>query len=98
MLTETPFHLVFGSPTRTRILYILATKGEINISELVKGAQANHANVQKHLAALVGMGVLQEIVFGTRIKVYRINASTKEGKAVQAMINLWNKTVRGFSS
>jgi len=79
---------IFASKGRTRIIYILATCGELNISEIVKRTGQNHSNVQKHLAFLLQQNLIQEKEFG-RIKIYRFKIENKKAKSLKNLIEFW---------
>lgn len=83
---------VFASRGRTKILYVLATYGELNISEIVKKTGQNHSNVQKHLAFLIQLNLVQEKEFG-RIKIYRFKTENKKANSLKNLIEFWENKI-----
>ena len=84
------FEEVFSSKGRSRIIKILAKYGELNISKIVKKAQLNHNNVERHLDALSTTGLIQEKNFG-RIRVFRYKNENLLAKAVKELISFWDE-------
>ncbi len=62
---------VFASRSRIRILRALLEVREINVTRLGKIVELNHRSVGQHIAALRGLGIVEEKQFG-KIKIVRI--------------------------
>ena len=78
---------VFSSRGRTRVLIIVASEMELNISEIVRRARLNFTNVRKHLEFFKSIGLVDEKRFG-RIKIYRFNDTNPLGKAIKSLIDI----------
>ncbi|NUM82187.1 winged helix-turn-helix transcriptional regulator [bacterium] len=50
---------IMAEVTRLRILYTLQ-EGELNVQEIVERTGANQANVSKHLAMMLDIGILKK--------------------------------------
>jgi len=79
---------IFASKGRTKILHLLAIRGEMNISEIVKKTNLNHLNVKNHLKILVKLNFIQEKEFG-RIRIYRFKIENKKARSLKNLIEFW---------
>ncbi|MEM3770423.1 MAG: winged helix-turn-helix domain-containing protein [Candidatus Bathyarchaeia archaeon] len=82
---------VLGNRLRIKILKILNQMGELNVSEIARRVGANHAATMKHLKILEGEGILEHKMFG-RIRLYRFNMNSVKARAVQNLIEGWEKS------
>lgn len=82
---------VFSSRLRMKILRILTRMGELNVSEMARRLRVNYGTANKHLLVLEDEGLLQHKMFG-RVRLYRISEHSLRAKAVEALIELWEKT------
>ena len=80
----------FSSKIRMRILRILNNVGELNGSEIARRVGVNYVSASKHLNILESEGVLQHKMYG-RIRLYRYVQSSPRAKAVQELIDIWEK-------
>jgi predicted transcriptional regulator len=81
---------VFSSRLRMKILKILYAVGELNVSDFARRLKVNYASTSKHLKILEEEGILQHKMFG-RICLYRYNEQSAKAKAVQTLIEMWEK-------
>lgn len=81
---------VFSSRLRMKILKILYAVGELNVSDFARRLRVNYASTSKHLKILEEEGILQHKMFG-RICLYRYNEQSAKAKAVQTLIEVWEK-------
>lgn len=81
---------VFSSRLRMKILKILYAVGELNVSDFARRLKVNYASTSKHLKILEEEGILQHKMFG-RICLYRYNEQSAKAKAVQTLIEVWEK-------
>jgi predicted transcriptional regulator len=82
---------VFCSKLRIKILKILMQIGELNVSEIARRLGVNYNTINKHLKVLEGEGVIQHKAFG-RIRLYRFNEYSSKAKALQSLVDVWEKT------
>lgn len=81
---------VFSSKLRMKILKTLLNVGELNVSELARRLKINYVSASKHIKILENEGILQHKVFG-RIRLYRYNEQSAKAKAVQNLIEVWER-------
>jgi len=81
---------VFSSRIRMKIMKILSSVGELNVSEIARRLQINFVSASKHMKILEDEGILQHKMFG-RIRLYRINEQSPKAKAVQNLIDVWEQ-------
>jgi predicted transcriptional regulator len=82
---------VLGNKLRIKILKILNQMGELNVSEIARKIGANHKTTMRHLKILEDEGILQHKRFG-RIHLYRFNVNSAKARALQSIIENWDKT------
>ena len=82
---------VLGNKLRIKILKILNQMGELNVSEIARRIGANHKTTMRHLKILEEEGILQHKMFG-RIHLYRFNVNSAKARALQGLIENWEKT------
>lgn len=73
-----------------KTLKIIAQVGELNVSEIARRLGVNYATTNKHLIALENEGIIQHKKFG-RIRLYRINQNSPKAKAVENLLDAWDK-------
>jgi DNA-binding transcriptional ArsR family regulator len=83
-----PIEEVLSSKGKIKILKILTLYEELNISEIVRRAQLNHATVAQHLDYFKEIGVVEEKTFG-RIKIYRLSSADIKVKVIRDLIEFW---------
>ena len=82
-----------GNKLRIKILKILNQIGELNVSEIARRIGSNYKTTMKHLKILEDEGILQHKRFG-RIRLYRFNGNSPKAKAIQHLIESWEKVER----
>jgi len=85
-----PIEEVLSSKGKIKILKILTLFGELNISEIVRKAQLNHATVTQHLDYFKSIGIVQEKAFG-RIKIYHLTEDIKV-RVIRELIEFWERS------
>lgn len=78
---------VFSSKPRMKILKLIYTLGQLNISDIARRIKMNYSATAEHLRLLKSEEILAEREYG-RIHMYRFGDSEK-AKAVAAMIEAW---------
>ena len=81
---------VFSSRLTIKILKILMQMGELNVSEIARRLSVNYNTVNGHLRVLEDEGIIQLKMYG-RIRLYRFNESSAKAKALQSLIETWEK-------
>ena len=81
---------VFSSRLRMKTLRILDQVGELNVSEIARRLGVNYETASGHLKALEDEGIVQHQMFG-RIRLYRFNERSPKAKAVQSLIETWER-------
>ena len=81
---------VLSSKPRIKILKALYNVGELNVSELARRLRINFTSASKHLKVLEEAGIIQHKMFG-RIRLYRFNEQSRKAKALQNLIDVWEK-------
>ncbi len=85
-----PIEEVLSSKGKIKILKILTLYNELNISEIVRRAQLNHATVAQHLDYFKTVGIVHEKAFG-RIKIYRLTEDIKV-RVIRELIEFWERS------
>ena len=83
-----PIEEVLSSKGKIKILKILTHYEELNISEIVRRAQLNHATVTQHLDYFKAIGIVEEKSFG-RIKIYRLSPEDAIVKVIRDLMESW---------
>ncbi len=81
-MSYTPIEEIFASKGRVKILKILALRGELNISEIARQAELNHASTLAHLRHLKKLGLVEEKNFG-RIRIFRFREEDPRAKIIK---------------
>ncbi len=77
------FLKLFGTRSRVKIIKVLASEKELNITQIIKKTKSTHKSVSKQLGTLTEMNLVQEKKIG-RIRIYRFQ---KENPIVRGIIN-----------
>lgn len=64
--------------------------GELNVSEIARRLGVNYNAIVQHLQILEEEGILKHKMFG-RIRLYRLNEHSLKAKAIQNLIETWEK-------
>jgi len=83
-----PIEEVLSSKGKIKILKILTHFDELNISEIVRRAQLNHATVTQHLDYFKTIGIVEEKAFG-RIKIFRLSPEDAKVKVIRELMESW---------
>jgi DNA-binding transcriptional ArsR family regulator len=79
---------IFQSKGRVRILKLLASEGELNISSIALRTNLNHTSTRNHLHCLEQANILEKKVFG-RIRIYRFRSEDSKVRAIKHLFDLW---------
>lgn len=82
---------VFSSKLRMRILKLIYDLGSLNVSDIARRLNTNFTLTSQHLKVLEVEGILQVLVYG-RVRMYRFNEGSAKAKAVQNLIETWERT------
>jgi DNA-binding transcriptional ArsR family regulator len=82
---------VFSSKPRMKILKLIDRLGELNVSDVARRIKINFTTTSKHLLLLKDEGILEERTYG-RIRMYRFNQASPKAKAIQSLIEVWEKS------
>ncbi len=82
---------VFSSKIRMKIMKILMRVGELNGSEIARRLNVNYGTTKKHLEILEDQDILRHKQYG-RICLYKFNEHSSRAKAVQNLLDVWEKT------
>ncbi|MEM3694910.1 MAG: winged helix-turn-helix domain-containing protein [Candidatus Bathyarchaeia archaeon] len=79
---------ILSSRVRIKILKILMSMGELNISELARRLNINYSTARQHLQILEDAGMIKQKTFG-KIRLYRLNEQSPRVRALQNLIEVW---------
>ncbi|MCG2882252.1 MAG: winged helix-turn-helix domain-containing protein [Acidilobus sp.] len=71
-MTPLDLERLLSSKGRLRVLKVLLSEGQANITRIVKETGLNHSLVERHLSDLVSMGIVQEKRYG-RMRVFMVD-------------------------
>lgn len=63
---------LLSSRGRVKVLKVLLSEGQANITRIVRESGLNHRLVEKHLEELVKMGIVQERRYG-RLRMFMVD-------------------------
>jgi DNA-binding transcriptional ArsR family regulator len=78
---------VFSSKTRLKILKLIYTLGQLNVSDIGRRININYTSTTSHIKILESEGILELRTYG-RIRLYRFSSS-KKAQAVAGLIEAW---------
>ena len=81
---------VLSSKSRMKILKLIYQLGQLNVSDVARRLKLNFASTSKHLKLLESEGILQERTYG-RVRMYRFNEGSAKAKALQNLLDVWEK-------
>jgi len=81
---------VLSSKSRMKILKLIYQLGQLNVSDVARRLKLNFVSTSKHLKLLDSEGILQERTYG-RVRMYRFNEGSAKAKAVQNLLDVWEK-------
>jgi DNA-binding transcriptional ArsR family regulator len=79
---------VLASKPRLKILKLIYTLGQLNVSDIARRINMNYTATANHLKLLQTEGLLQERTYG-RVRLYRLNQDSPKAKAVAELIEAW---------
>ncbi|MGC8936372.1 MAG: ArsR/SmtB family transcription factor [Candidatus Methanomethylicaceae archaeon] len=84
---------ILSSKGRIKVLKVLAEKGELNISDITRRANLNHATASSHLRSLCELGIVEEKRFG-RIRIFRLKREDPRAWAIQTLFDSFRRSVK----
>lgn len=78
---------VLSSRGRVKILKVLCSLGEANVTRIVRETGLNHKSVVNHLEKLVELGLVTKRIVG-RCKMYSVNLSNPKVLALRDVIDM----------
>ncbi|MFX1294254.1 MAG: winged helix-turn-helix domain-containing protein [Promethearchaeota archaeon] len=82
---------LFGSKGQVKILKILATKNELNISKIAQETHLNHNSTRNHLNRFVKADIVEKKTFG-RLHIYRLRTENMKVRAIKRLFELWENS------
>lgn len=84
---------ILSSKGRIKVLRVLAEKGELNISDITRRANLNHATTSSHLRSLCELGIVEEKRFG-RIRIFRLKREDPRAWAIQTLFDSFRRSAK----
>ena len=84
------FEEVFSSSLRMKILKLLYSLGQLNVSDIARRLKINFAVTSEHLRVLESEGIVKEYLYG-RIRLYSFNDASEKARVIQKLIQLWEQ-------
>ncbi len=81
---------VFSTKARVRIIKLLISEGEMNITQLTRKTCLNHKIVSSNIKVLSEKGIISTEKIG-RIRTCKINKSNPRAKLLAKFISEWQK-------
>jgi DNA-binding transcriptional ArsR family regulator len=81
---------VFSSKLRMKILKILNSSGQLNVTDIARQLKINYVTTDEHLRLLEAEGIVKQYVYG-RIRLYSFNEASEKAKAIQKLIQVWEQ-------
>jgi len=81
---------VLSSYGRVKVLGIILSSGELNISEITRRSRLSHSSVARHLQALTISGLVTEKRFN-RIRIFRVDYTNPFVATLNRFISDWNE-------
>ncbi|MCL2358292.1 MAG: helix-turn-helix domain-containing protein [Nitrososphaerota archaeon] len=78
---------VFSSKPRLKILKLIYTLGQLNVSDIGRRININYTSTTGHIKILESEGILELRTYG-RVRMYRFSGS-KKAQAVAGLIEAW---------
>jgi len=82
---------IISSKGRFKILELLATVRELNISEIARKTNTAYISTNRHLKLLKKAGLVEEKIFG-KIRIFRFRDEDKRCQAFRHFIEEWRAT------
>ena len=84
---------ILSSKGRIKVLKVLAERGELNISDITRRANLNHATTSSHLKRLCELGIVEEKRFG-RIRIFRLKREDPRAWAIQKLFDSFKRGIK----
>ncbi|MDR0373229.1 MAG: winged helix-turn-helix domain-containing protein [Nitrososphaerota archaeon] len=81
--------VVLSSKPRLKILKLIYTLGQLNVSDVGRRINMNYTATSGHIKVLESEGLLELRTYG-RVRMYRFSSSAK-AQAVAGLIEAWEK-------
>ncbi|MCL2642093.1 MAG: winged helix-turn-helix domain-containing protein [Candidatus Bathyarchaeota archaeon] len=85
------FEEVFSSKPRMKILKLLNTLGQLNVSDIARRIKINFATTDEHLRVLESEGILKQYLYG-RVRLYSFNEASEKARVIRKLIQVWEQT------
>lgn len=90
-MTLMEFEEVFSSKPRMKILKLLNTLGQLNVSDIARRIKINFATTDEHLRVLESEGILKQYLYG-RVRLYSFNEASEKARVIRKLIQVWEQT------
>ena len=77
-----PIEEILGSKAKVKILNLLVSRNELNITQIIKETKLNHRCVEPHLKQFESIGLIKEKKFG-RIRIYNYSNNSEIAKKLK---------------
>ncbi|MCL2172969.1 MAG: winged helix-turn-helix domain-containing protein [Nitrososphaerota archaeon] len=84
------FEKVFSSMPRMKILKLLYSLGQLNISDIARRTKMNFTTTDEHLRLLESEGIVKQYLYG-RIRLYSFNEASEKARVIQKLIQIWEQ-------
>jgi Mn-dependent DtxR family transcriptional regulator len=84
------FEEVFSSKLRMKILKLLYSVGQLNISDIARRLKINFTITDEHLQLLQSEGIVKEHLYG-RIRLYSFNEASEKARVIRKLIQVWEQ-------
>jgi DNA-binding transcriptional ArsR family regulator len=89
-VTVLEFEEVFSSKPRMKILKMLYSLGQLNVSDIARRLKINFAVTDEHLRLLESEGIVKQYLYG-RIRLYSLNEASEKTRVIQKLIQVWEQ-------
>jgi DNA-binding transcriptional ArsR family regulator len=81
---------VFSSKPRMKILKLLYSLGQLNVSDIARRLKTNFTSTDRHLRLLESEGIVKEYLYG-RIRLYSFNEASEKARVIRKLIQVWEQ-------
>jgi DNA-binding transcriptional ArsR family regulator len=85
------FEEVFSSKQRMKILKLLYSLGQLNVSDIARRLKTNFTATDEHLRLLQSEGIVKEYLYG-RIRLYSFNDVSEKAIVTRKLIQVWEQS------
>jgi DNA-binding transcriptional ArsR family regulator len=75
---------------RMKILKLLYSLGQLNISDIARRTKMNFTTTDEHLRLLESEGIVKQYLYG-RIRLYSFNEASEKARVIQKLIQIWEQ-------